>query len=102
MTQNLLDLLENMEKIEIQIEGQRFEIPRGQPLLRGFQYLELKEVPITVTSGPFCWNGDCQSCLCDLEINGQLMPQTYACRHIVEHQIKVIKINENYDFEAEP
>jgi type IV secretory pathway protease TraF len=102
MAENLLDLLAAMPKVEICIEGRRYLVPHGQPLLRGFQYLELTEVPITVTSGPFCWNGDCQSCLCDVEIDGRILPQTYACRHVVDQPLRVIHLNENYDFEPEP
>lgn len=97
----MLEQLNKMDKVKVEIEGQIFEIPKGQPLLRGFQYLELKEVPISVTSGPFCWNGDCQSCLCDIEIDQKVSPQAYACKHIVNADIKILKINENYEFGEE-
>jgi len=102
MAENLLDLLTAMPKVEISIKGKRYWIPRGQPLLRGFQFLELNDVPITVTNGPFCWNGDCQSCLCDVEIDGRVLGQIYACRHVVEQPLSVTLLHDHYEFEPDP
>ncbi|MCB1044407.1 MAG: (2Fe-2S)-binding protein [Acidobacteria bacterium] len=98
MVDSLIDILDRCEKVSLEIEGHVFQVPKGHPLLRAFQYLELKDVAINVTAGPFCWNGDCQSCLCDLRVNGVLKPQSYACQYVVESDIQVVKINENYDF----
>lgn len=96
--ESLIDILDRSEKVEVTIEGHTYRIPKGHPLLRGFQYLELNDVNINVTAGPFCWNGDCQSCLCDIKVNGVLKPQTYACQYVTESDIEIVKINDNYDY----
>ena len=53
------DLFDPYEKlIEIEILGQRVDVPEKNRLLRCFQFLSLK----TISYGDFCWNGDCTNC----------------------------------------
>ncbi len=99
--ENLIEILDRAEKVQLDIQGHLYEIPKGHPLLRGFQFLELKGVNINVTAGPFCWNGDCQSCLCDIRVDGVVKTDTYACQYRAENAIEVVKINDNYDFDPD-
>ncbi len=53
------DLLHPYEKlVELEILGQRVEVPENNPLLRCFQYLSMR----TISYGDFCWNGECTNC----------------------------------------
>ena len=101
MTQDLEKLLDQLEKTKVDINGRNYEIPVGQPLLRGLQYLELKGTKIDVTRGPFCWNGDCKSCVCDVESAGELKTDQRICRYRVKGPIKIHKINPNFNFKDE-
>ena len=44
--------------VTITVRGKQFEVPEGNMLLRGFQYL----APENVAYGRFCWNEECQYC----------------------------------------
>lgn len=56
---NESDLFDPFEKlITIEVLGRRVEVPEKNYLLRCFQYLSLE----TISSGDFCWNGDCTNC----------------------------------------
>jgi len=98
LTDSLLDYLNELEKVDVELKGETVQMPKGQPLLRGFQYLEFQGRDITVTTGPFCWNGDCKSCICDLEVDGQLKPKSFACKFLVESPFRVVRINNNYRY----
>jgi hypothetical protein len=53
------DLFAPFERlVQIEILGQRVEVPENNQLLRCFQYLSMK----TISYGDFCWNGDCTNC----------------------------------------
>ena len=47
--------------VTITVRGKQFEVPEGNMLLRGFQYL----APENVAYGRFCWNEECQYCRID-------------------------------------
>ena len=58
------DIFEPFDKlVEIEICGERREVPENNFLLRCFQYLSME----TVSYGDFCWNGDCANCRVWLE-----------------------------------
>ena len=93
-------LLDQLAKTELEINGKVYQIPAGQPLLRALQYLELKGVSIEVTRGPFCWNGDCKSCVCDFEAEGQQKTGERVCRFRVKGPVKMNRINDNFKFHS--
>jgi len=100
MTQNLEKLLDDMPKTILEIEGVSYEIPMGQPLLRGLQYLQLKGLDIEVTRGPFCWNGECRNCVCDFETDHRVKKEQRVCRYRVKGPVEMLKLNENYMFRS--
>jgi hypothetical protein len=56
MDSDLLDPYDQL--VNIEILGQRVEVPEKNRLLRCFQFLSLN----TISYGDFCWNGDCTNC----------------------------------------
>jgi len=84
------DIFEPFERlVEIEITGERREVPENNTLLRCFQYLSID----TVSYGDFCWNGDCANCQIWLEDTAQEKP-ILSCRTKVREQMKIVRISE--------
>ena len=84
------DIFEPFERlIEIEITGERRQVPENNTLLRCFQYLSMD----TVSTGNFCWNGDCANCQIWLEDTAQEKP-ILACRTKVREQMKIARLSE--------
>jgi len=84
------DIFEPFERlIEIEICGERREVPENNTLLRCFQYLSID----TVSYGDFCWNGDCANCQIWLEDTAQEKPILSCCTKVRE-QMKIVRISE--------
>jgi len=87
MTDN--DIFESFEKlVEIEIFGERCEVPENNTLLRCFQYLSME----TISHGDFCWNGDCANCQVWLENTAKEKP-ILACRTKVSAGMKIVRTN---------
>lgn len=83
------DIFEPFERlVEIEILGERHEVPENNSLLRCFQYLSMD----TISYGDFCWNGDCANCEVRLEHNGQ-KKSVLACRAKVQDEMKIVGMN---------
>ena len=83
------DIFEPFEKlIEIEILGEKREVPENNSLLRCFQYLSIE----TVSLGDFCWNGDCANCRVCLEGKGKDKP-VLSCRTKVKEGMKIVKMS---------
>ena len=92
------DIFEPFERlIEIEICGERREVPENNTLLRCFQYLSMD----TISFGDFCWNGDCANCQVWLDDDDDKEKSALACRTKVVKRMRVvrlsaeIKLNEN-------
>jgi len=82
------DIFELFEKlVEIEIFGEKYEVPENNTLLRCFQYLSIE----TVSYGDFCWNGDCANCQVWLEDTGKEKP-ALACRTQVLKGMKIVRM----------
>jgi len=75
--------------IEIEICGERREVPDNNTLLRCFQYLSME----TVSRGEFCWNGDCANCQVWLEDTAKEKP-ALSCRTKVQEGMKIVRLSE--------
>ena len=83
------DIFEPFEKlVEIEICGEKREVPENNTLLRCFQYLSLE----TISYGDFCWNGDCLNCQVWLK-NGTKEKAVLSCRTKVEEGMEIIRLN---------
>jgi len=83
------DIFEPFEQLlEIEILGEKREVPENNSLLRCFQYLSME----TVSYGDFCWNGDCANCQIWLEDTAKEKP-ALACRTKVEAGMKIVRMN---------
>jgi succinate dehydrogenase/fumarate reductase-like Fe-S protein len=83
------DIFEPYERlIEIEICGERREVPENNSLLRCFQYLSME----TVSYGDFCWNGDCANCQVWLEGAAKEKP-VLSCRTKVQEGMKIVKMS---------
>lgn len=87
------DIFEPFEKfVEIEICGEKREVPENNSLLRCFQYLSME----TVSYGDFCWNGDCANCRVWLENTANDKP-VLACRTKVRENMKIVKMSDKID-----
>lgn len=75
--------------LEIEVLGEKREVPENNTLLRCFQYLSMK----TVSLGDFCWNGDCANCQIWLENTDNDKP-VLSCRTKVQDKMKIVRISE--------
>ncbi|MET0751918.1 MAG: 2Fe-2S iron-sulfur cluster-binding protein [Pyrinomonadaceae bacterium] len=83
------DIFEPFEKlVEIEILGERREVPQNNSLLRCFQYLSME----TVSYGDFCWNGDCANCQVWLEGAAKEKP-VLSCRTKVQEGMKIVRMS---------
>lgn len=82
------DIFEPFEKlVEIEIIGEKREVPENNSLLRCFQYLSME----TVSYGDFCWNGDCANCQVWIK-NGDKEKAVLSCRTNVLEGMKIVKM----------
>jgi len=84
------DIFEPFEKlVEIDICGEKKQVPENNTLLRCFQFLSME----TISYGDFCWNGDCLNCQVRLK-NDEREKSSLACRTKVEAGMKIIHMND--------
>ncbi|MGI8788077.1 MAG: 2Fe-2S iron-sulfur cluster-binding protein [Pyrinomonadaceae bacterium] len=87
------EIFEPFEKlVEIEICGERREVPENNSLLRCFQYLSIA----TISFGDFCWNGDCANCQVWLEDSEKGKP-VLACRTKVAEGMRIARMSEEID-----
>lgn len=85
-----LDLFEPFVKlVEIEILGEKYQVPENNTLLRCFQYLSME----TISYGDFCWNGDCLNCQVWIK-NGDKEKALMTCRAKVEEGMKIVRMAE--------
>ena len=83
------DIFEPFERlVEIEILGEKAQVPENNSLLRCFQYLSIE----TISYGDFCWNGDCANCQIWLE-NTEKEKPVLACRTKVREGMRIVKIS---------
>ncbi len=83
------DIFEPFAKlVEIEIDGETFEVPENNSLLRCFQFISMD----SISSGEFCWNGDCGNCQILLEVHGTEKP-ALSCRTKVREGMKIVKLS---------
>lgn len=93
--EDLRDIFEPFDKlVKIEIEGETFEVPENNSLLRGFQYLSIE----TVSYGDFCWNGECLNCQVWLK-NGDKEKAVLACRTNVAEGMEIVRMSPEIDLE---
>lgn len=80
--------------IEIEILGRKYEIPEHNSLLRGFQFLSMKNISF----GDFCWNGDCANCQIWLADAAKDKP-VLACRTRVKEKMRIVRISEQIELD---
>jgi NADH dehydrogenase/NADH:ubiquinone oxidoreductase subunit G len=87
------DIFEPFERlVEIEICGEKREVPENNTLLRCFQFLSLQ----SVSMGDFCWNGDCLNCQVWLEA-GEKHKAVIACRTNVQEGMKIVRLSEEIE-----
>ena len=75
--------------VTITVRGKPFEVPEGNMLLRGFQYL----APENVAYGRFCWNEECQYCRVTYDL-GEGTPSHVAlsCKLMVKAGMRITEV----------
>lgn len=89
------DIFEPFERlIEIEILGEKRQVPENNTLLRCFQFLSMKSVSL----GDFCWNGDCLNCQVWLD-KGDKEKAVMSCRTKVEEGMKIVRMSKEIKLE---
>jgi NADH dehydrogenase/NADH:ubiquinone oxidoreductase subunit G len=84
------DIFEPFERlVEIEILGEKREVPENNTLLRCLQYLSME----TVSYGDFCWNGDCANCQVWLAGDGR-EKAVLSCRTKVAEGMKIVRFSD--------
>lgn len=87
------DIFEPFEKlVEIEIRGEKREVPENNSLLRCFQFLSIE----TISFGDFCWNGDCLNCQVWIK-NGEKEKAVLACRTNVQENMEIVRLSEEIE-----
>jgi predicted molibdopterin-dependent oxidoreductase YjgC len=75
--------------VTITVRGKQCEVPEGNMLLRGFQYL----APENVAYGRFCWNEECQYCRVTYDL-GEGTPSHVAlsCKLMVKAGMRITEV----------
>ncbi|MFL6375499.1 MAG: 2Fe-2S iron-sulfur cluster-binding protein [Pyrinomonadaceae bacterium] len=73
--------------IEIDILGEKQEVPENNSLLRCFQFLS----PETVSYSDLCWNGTCTDCQVWVR-NGDKEKAVLACRTDVQEGMEIVRV----------
>jgi predicted molibdopterin-dependent oxidoreductase YjgC len=85
------DIFEPFERLlEIEIVGEKREVPEHNSLLRCFQYLSME----TISHSDLCWNGDCAKCQIWLEDSENQKP-LLACRTPVREGMKIVRLSDD-------
>src|SRR5438045_5483617 len=72
--------------VKITIRGRDVEVPEGNMLLRGMQYL----APEDVSYGRFCWNEECQYCRVTFDMGeGTNSNVALSCKLMVKEGMRV-------------
>ncbi len=89
------DIFEPFGKlVEIEILGEKREVPENNSLLWCFQYISME----TISYGDFCWNGECANCRVWLENTAKDKP-VLACRTKVRENMKIVKMCKEIDLD---
>ena len=84
------DIFEPFDKlVEIEIMGEKAEVPENNSLLRCFQYLSIEKI----SYGDFCWNGDCLNCQVWIK-NGEREKAVISCRTKVAEGMKIVRMSD--------
>jgi hypothetical protein len=88
------DMFEPYERlIEIEILGQRFEVPENNSILRCLQYLDLE----SISYGDFCWNGECLNCQVWIK-KGDKEKSVIACRTDAVEGMQIVRMSGQISF----
>ena len=91
-----IDIFEPFNRLmQIEIIGEKYEVPENNTLLRCFQYLAME----TISHSDLCWNGDCAKCQIWLEDSENAKP-LLACRTMVLENMKIVRINDEIKFKV--
>ncbi len=75
--------------VTITIRGRQVEVPEGNMLLRGFQYL----APENVAYGRFCWNEECQYCRVTYDLgDGTPSRVALSCKLMVQGGMRITEV----------
>ena len=90
------DLFEPFEKlVEIEILGEKREVPENNLILRCFQFLSME----TISYGDFCWNGDCANCQVWIR-NGEQEKAVLSCRTDVKENMQIVRMCKEVNLES--
>lgn len=93
----LPEMFQPYEKlVEIEILGQKVNVPENNSLLRGFQFLDTE----SISYGDFCWNGDCLNCQVWLK-NGEKEKAVIACRTTAQEGMSIVRLAPDIDLDID-
>jgi len=83
-------LFRNYQKtVPITVCGLQVDVPENNTILRGLQF----HWPEALSSGRYCWNGECTSCQVQLSTESGVPKPTLACRTNVTAGMVIVGLN---------
>ena len=90
---DLSDVLKPYSRlIEIEICGQKKQVPENNTILRCLQYLDTE----LISYADLCWNGECIDCQAWIQ-NGDKEKMVMACNTPAVEGMKIVKLAESID-----
>ena len=86
--EGLFELFDHL--IEIEICSYPAQVPENNKLLRCFQYMKMD----TVSSGDYCWNGDCTNCQVWYRTESGDIKSALACKLYVRPGMVITGVSE--------
>jgi hypothetical protein len=85
-------LFESFEElVEIEVCRNRTLVPENNKLLRCFQYIKMD----TVSTGDYCWNGECSNCQIWYQAENGEIKSGLACRLYVRPGMIITGLSAN-------
>ena len=97
MNFDLSDVLTPYDRlIEIEICGQKKQVPENNTILRCLQYLDVE----LISYAELCWNGECINCQVWIQ-NGDKEKMVMACNTQVTEGMKILRLADGLNHSGE-
>lgn len=91
---DLTDVLKPYDRlIEIEICGQKKQVPENNTILRCLQYLDTE----LISYAELCWNGECINCQVWIQ-NSDKEKMVMACNTQAVEGMKILRLADSIDF----
>ena len=79
-------------KVEIELMGRTYSVPRELSILRALHYIELVHEGISIDYTRLCWNNRCRNCLVEYETRNGRRKIHQACQMAVCPELRITAV----------